>query len=110
MKPTLVTLRTALAVAAALLAVLGASVPARAISTFSRQYGLSCEQCHTIVPMLNSFGQGFKNNGYRIAGRAPRGTFPVSATVSTVYTTERGDDGLGKLVLDDARMQAGGPL
>lgn len=37
---------------------------AYAIPTFSRKYKVSCTTCHTAFPQLNSFGMGFKRNGY----------------------------------------------
>lgn len=39
-----------------------------AIPTFSRKYQTSCSTCHYAFPMLNAFGEAFKNNGYRYPG------------------------------------------
>lgn len=36
-----------------------------AIPVFARRYETSCQTCHVAYPMLNPFGQAFKNNGYR---------------------------------------------
>lgn len=37
---------------------------AKAVPSFARQTGLSCNACHTMFPQLNSFGRTFKMNGY----------------------------------------------
>jgi hypothetical protein len=54
---------TQLLVLAALLAVVP---PAHAIPAFARKYGLPCSACHEAWPMLNNFGQTFKDNGYQL--------------------------------------------
>ena len=38
----------------------------RAIPAFARKYGLPCSACHQAWPMLNVFGQTFKDNGYQL--------------------------------------------
>jgi hypothetical protein len=40
--------------------------PGRAIPAFARKYGLPCSACHETWPMLNTFGQTFKDNGYQL--------------------------------------------
>jgi hypothetical protein len=40
--------------------------PASAIPAFARKYGLRCSACHESWPMLNFFGQKFKDNGYQL--------------------------------------------
>jgi len=40
--------------------------PASAIPAFARKYGLPCSACHQAWPMLNNFGQTFKDNGYQL--------------------------------------------
>jgi len=40
--------------------------PAYAIPAFARKYGLPCSACHEGWPMLNNFGQTFKDNGYQL--------------------------------------------
>ena len=42
------------------------SQPAQAIPAFARKYGLRCSACHEAWPMLNYFGQKFKDNGYQL--------------------------------------------
>ncbi len=45
---------------------LAAVRPAYAIPAFARKYGLPCSACHQAWPMLNNFGQTFKDNGYQL--------------------------------------------
>jgi hypothetical protein len=46
--------------------VLTCSQPASALPAFARKYGLRCSACHESWPMLNYFGQKFKDNGYQL--------------------------------------------
>jgi len=46
--------------------VLGFSPQANALPAFARKYGLRCSACHETFPMLNYFGQKFKDNGYQL--------------------------------------------
>jgi len=46
--------------------ILSASPAANALPAFARKYGLRCSACHESWPMLNYFGQKFKDNGYQI--------------------------------------------
>ncbi len=39
---------------------------AHALPAFARKYGLRCSACHEAWPMLNQFGQKFKDNGYQL--------------------------------------------
>jgi hypothetical protein len=48
------------------LVILAATQPASAIPAFARKYGLRCSACHESWPMLNFFGQKFKDNGYQL--------------------------------------------
>jgi hypothetical protein len=54
---------TQLLLVATLLAVVR---PGYAIPAFARKYGLPCSACHEAWPMLNNFGQTFKDNGYQL--------------------------------------------
>src|SRR5260370_8199694 len=38
----------------------------REIPAFARKYGMKGSACHLAVPVLNQFGQAFKDNGYRM--------------------------------------------
>lgn len=46
--------------------ILSSSQPAHALPAFARKYGLRCSACHETWPMLNYFGQKFKDNGYQL--------------------------------------------
>ncbi len=47
--------------------ILSSAVPAaNALPAFARKYGLRCSACHEAWPMLNYFGQKFKDNGYQL--------------------------------------------
>ena len=39
---------------------------AHKIPAFARKYGMKCSACHFAAPVLNTFGQAFKDNGYRM--------------------------------------------
>jgi hypothetical protein len=46
--------------------VLAFASSAHALPAFARKYGLRCSACHEAWPMLNYFGQKFKDNGYQL--------------------------------------------
>lgn len=46
--------------------ILSARPSANALPAFARKYGLRCSACHEAWPMLNYFGQKFKDNGYQL--------------------------------------------
>ncbi len=46
--------------------VVGGTPQAQALPAFARKYGLRCSACHESWPMLNYFGQKFKDNGYQL--------------------------------------------
>src|ERR1700692_3990958 len=46
--------------------VLTCSQPANALPAVARKFGLRCSACHESWPMLNFFGQKFKDNGYQL--------------------------------------------
>ena len=48
------------------LLIVSASPSANALPAFARKYGLRCSACHESWPMLNYFGQKFKDNGYQL--------------------------------------------
>ncbi len=51
--------------AASLIVSIAAPPKAAAVPSFARKYQTSCTTCHTVYPMLNSFGEAFRRNGYR---------------------------------------------
>lgn len=54
------------ALLAGLIAYFACQREAGAIPSFSRKYQTSCLTCHTVYPMLNSFGEAFRRDGYRM--------------------------------------------
>ena len=43
-----------------------AAMTAEAIPAWARKYSTSCATCHVAYPKLNSFGEAFRANGYRM--------------------------------------------
>jgi hypothetical protein len=71
--------------------ILGASQSASALPAFARKYGLRCSACHESWPMLNYFGQKFKDNGYQLMNDrdAPiwqnPGYWPVTFRITPIW-------------------------
>ncbi len=59
-------LLSALALLSCLMMFFATPTPVKAIPAFARKYGLPCSACHEAWPMLNVFGQTFKDNGYQL--------------------------------------------
>jgi hypothetical protein len=84
---------TSFAAAALVLAsvILTCSQPANALPAFARKYGLRCSACHESWPMLNYFGQKFKDNGYQLMNDrdAPiwqnPGYWPVTFRITPIW-------------------------
>ena len=53
------------------LGLLAAGSPGYALPLFARQYGVDCNQCHSIAPRLNPFGLAFQANHYNWPGGKP---------------------------------------
>jgi hypothetical protein len=51
--------------AAPVLLLIAAVVPAAANPAYARRYGMECRVCHAPAPRLTAFGEQFLNNGYR---------------------------------------------
>src|SRR5690349_13184746 len=81
---------------AILLSILGmGNIPsAHALPAFARKYGLRCSACHESWPMLNYFGQKFKDNGYQLMNDrdAPiwqnNGYWPVTMRITPSWHRE----------------------
>ena len=58
-------LPAAVAVAVAAAVYFVSARDAGAVPSFARKYQTSCQTCHTVFPVLNSFGEAFRRNGYR---------------------------------------------
>ncbi len=71
--------------------ILGGSQSASALPAFARKYGLRCSACHESWPMLNYFGQKFKDNGYQLMNDrdAPiwqnPGYWPVTFRITPIW-------------------------
>ncbi len=71
--------------------VLSGSQHANALPAFARKYGLRCSACHESWPMLNYFGQKFKDNGYQLMNDrdAPiwqnPGYWPVTFRITPIW-------------------------
>src|SRR6202162_6310717 len=70
---------------------------ALALPAFARKYGLRCSACHEAWPMLNYFGQKFKDNGYQLMNDrdAPiwqnNGYWPVTIRITPSWHRESTD-------------------
>jgi len=100
--------------------VLACSPSANALPAFARKYGLRCSACHESWPMLNYFGQKFKDNGYQLMNDrdAPiwqnPGYWPVTfrmtplwhrVSVGKVPVDTYGSDGMGGSVITGSQIQ-----
>jgi hypothetical protein len=71
--------------------ILSSSQNASALPAFARKYGLRCSACHESWPMLNYFGQKFKDNGYQLMNDrdAPiwqnPGYWPVTFRITPIW-------------------------
>ena len=71
--------------------VMTCSQRANALPAFARKYGLRCSACHESWPMLNYFGQKFKDNGYQLMNDrdAPiwqnPGYWPVTFRITPIW-------------------------
>ncbi len=59
---------------------------AEAVPAYARKYGVSCSQCHSGFPTLNSYGREFKLNGYV---RSKGGTEGVLQSADGAFWTEK---------------------
>ena len=92
-----------LATAFALIFLFGASQPASAFPAFARKYGLRCSACHESWPMLNYFGQKFKDNGYQLMNDrdAPMWQNPGYWPVTFRFTPYWSRESTNKVAIDD---------
>jgi hypothetical protein len=84
-------LQSFVTVAFAVLFLILSSQSANALPAFARKYGLRCSACHESWPMLNYFGQKFKDNGYQMMNDrdAPiwqnPGYWPVTFRITPIW-------------------------
>ena len=89
--------------------VLGSLPKAHAIPAFARKYGLRCSACHEAWPMLNYFGQKFKDNGYQLMNDRDspiwqsNGYWPVTMRITPSWHRENTD----KVAIDQTGGQQG---
>jgi len=90
------------------LGILWASVQsAYAIPAFARKYGLPCSACHEAWPMLNNFGQTFKDNGYQLGNGKDAPVYqdpsywPIMFRVTPVWHRESNNRGAVDIVPGD---------
>ena len=82
---------TFFSVALVIVFIILSSQPANALPAFARKYGLRCSACHESWPMLNYFGQKFKDNGYQLMNDrdAPiwqnPGYWPVTFRITPIW-------------------------
>jgi hypothetical protein len=83
--------------------ILSASQPASAFPAFARKYGLRCSACHETWPMLNFFGQKFKDNGYQLMNDrdAPIWQNPAYWPVTFRFTPFWSRESTNKVAIDD---------
>jgi len=74
--------------------ILSGSQSANALPAFARKYGMRCSACHETWPMLNYFGQKFKDNGFQLMNDkdAPiwqnPGYWPVTMRITPFWSRE----------------------
>ena len=91
---------------------LAVAMPAYAIPAFARKYGLPCSACHEAWPMLNNFGQTFKDNGYQLGNDRDSpiylqpGYWPIAFRVTPTWHRESNN---GRTVDAIPGNPAGGP-
>lgn len=100
-------------VAAAL--ALCAPLPAGAVPLFARQYGVTCEKCHSVIPHLNEFGAAFLAYGERFPGVSSGRAFPVAVKANLVASSQNqgeGENGAGlpKAIVDEVEAFTAGTL
>jgi len=98
--------------------VVGFVSSAHALPAFARKYGLRCSACHESWPMLNYFGQKFKDNGYQLMNDrdAPiwqnPGYWPVTFRITPIWhrvsTNKVQVDGSAGLGGNEAKITSSG--
>lgn len=85
------------------------------IALFARQYGVSCQKCHTVIPHLNEFGSHFLASGDRIPGISSGPGLPLAAKVNLVDSSAdqgSGDGGAGlpRAIVDEIEAFTAGTI
>jgi hypothetical protein len=85
------------------------------IALFARQYGVTCQKCHTVIPHLNAFGAHFLAAGDRIPGVSSWPSVPISAKINLLASTEQQGDGpdgqgLPRWIVDEIEIFSAGTI
>jgi hypothetical protein len=59
--------------------------PSEAIPLFAQRYRMRCTVCHSVLPVLNAFGNYFRNHGYRLPNAPVHGTTGVALRYQMEY-------------------------
>jgi len=87
-----------------------------AIPAFARKYGLPCSACHTAWPMLNNFGQVFRDNGYQLGNdrdspiTRDASYFPATIRITPNWHRESSDHQFVDSVPGDGSTAASGTI
>src|SRR5258707_4165166 len=95
-------------VLSAVFVMLACSPRANALPAFARKYGLRCSACHESWPMLNYFGQKFKDNGYQLMNDrdAPIWQNPAYWPITLRMTPFWSRESTNKVAVDNAALDA----
>lgn len=95
---------------AALVGLLATVGEGLAIPYYARSTGLSCVDCHVVVPKLNAFGEAFLARGYRLGVERERSpAAPISVWITGRYEG-RSAGGLDEFFLPKVEFVSGGPV
>jgi len=98
----------------AVAALLLTAKPAKATPFFARTYHFPCQACHDGFPRLNTFGQEFKANGFRMPGAENKSplawqkTIPIAVQIEPTH--EQFEPGSSRANFTDTQLLAGGLL
>jgi len=69
---------------------------ARAVPSFARQTGMSCNACHTVWPDLTPFGRAFKMGGFHFSTASENAPYrpPIAAMFQASATFLKDNDGI----------------
>jgi hypothetical protein len=102
--------RRAVAIAFAAMSIAYAR-PVEALPLFAHEYGFSCDQCHSVVPHLNEFGQAFLRAGFRLPPSiATHRAFPLSMKVNLAYSNLPDPTHLPKAIVDEVELLTAAPI
>lgn len=89
-------------------------VPAQAVVQWARQYGMTCEGCHSPMPRLNAVGLAFRQNGYRFSANTLARldtrllSYYAGPTWSPAFNLKT--DGTTRGSVNGVKLHLGGPL